>query len=43
MRLPMLRMIITVKVSTPALAKPNFTRRSMIGTMCPRRLMTPLM
>ncbi len=42
MRLPMLRMMTTVKAST-ALAKPNFIRRSTIGTIWPRRLMTPLM
>jgi hypothetical protein len=36
-------MITTVNSLYSALAMPNFSRRSRIGTITPRRLTTPLM
>ena len=41
-RPPMRRMMTTVKASYFASASANLTRRSITGTMMPRRLMTPL-
>nr|ABN48675.1 chemotaxis signal transduction protein [Burkholderia pseudomallei] len=38
-----LRMIVTVVPPYCASPNPNFPRKSMTGTMLPRRLMTPLM